>query len=126
MAKVPNLGYTWWSVALHKSAQSATLHLLVILNLKFARQMKEYTEVIGSLAGLCTTVAFLPQLVQIYKAKSGKGISTVMYCIFCFGICLWLCYGWLLGEVPMMVTNAVTLVLALAVLTMKLMWRKRE
>jgi MtN3 and saliva related transmembrane protein len=78
------------------------------------------TEVLGSIAGACTTLAFVPQLVRVYKTRSTKDISLGMFLVFCTGISLWLAYGVRLGEMPIIVANSVTLVLAGAILVAKL------
>lgn len=77
-------------------------------------------ETLGYLAGFLTTAAFLPQAVQIWRSRSAKDISLPTYLIFCLGVALWLVYGLLQGAAPVVAANAVTLVLALAILVMKL------
>ncbi|MEL6539322.1 MAG: SemiSWEET transporter [Bacteroidota bacterium] len=84
--------------------------------------MNNYTEVIGILAGTLTTLAFLPQVIQVYRTKSTGDISVVMYTIFCTGVSLWIVYGVLRGALPVIIANSITLVLAAAVLGMKLAW----
>jgi MtN3 and saliva related transmembrane protein len=76
-------------------------------------------ELIGSLAGMLTTAAFLPQVWQIWKTRSTKDISLGMYIIFTSGVMLWLLYGTLIGSFPIIVANAVTLVCAFLILAMK-------
>ena len=77
-------------------------------------------SIVGLLAGLFTTIAFVPQLWQVWKSRSARDISLPMYLIFTAGVALWLGYGLLTGTMPVIVANAVTLVLAGAVLAMKL------
>jgi len=77
-------------------------------------------SVVGLLAGLFTTIAFVPQVWQVWKSRSARDISLPMYLIFTAGVALWLGYGLLTGTMPVIVANAVTLVLAGAVLAMKL------
>ena len=77
-------------------------------------------DLIGSLASTLTTVAFVPQVWRAWKTRSARDLSLPMYLIFTTGVVLWFVYGLLLGAVPIIVGNAVTLVLAGAVLAMKL------
>ncbi len=77
-------------------------------------------SIVGLLAGLFTTIAFVPQVWQVWKSRSARDISLPMYLIFTAGVALWLGYGLLTGTMPVIVANAVTLVLAGAVLAMKL------
>lgn len=78
------------------------------------------TDIIGSIAATLTTIAFLPQAIQVIKTKSTRDISLVMYVVFTAGVAFWLTYGILLGAVPIIIGNVVTLFLALIVLIMKL------
>ena len=75
---------------------------------------------LGLVAGLLTTVAFLPQVWKVWKSRSARDISLPMYLIFTLGVALWLVYGLLTAALPIIVANAVTLLFAGAVLVMKL------
>ena len=77
---------------------------------------------LGTVAGLCTTIAFLPQVVKVWRTRSARDISLGMYAILAIGIVFWLVYGWILGIWPVIVANAVTLVLVAVVIAMKLRW----
>jgi MtN3 and saliva related transmembrane protein len=78
------------------------------------------TNLVGLSAGFLTTIAFIPQVVKIWKAKSAKDVSLPTFVAFTLGVALWLGYGILKQEPPIVVWNAVTLVLATAILAMKL------
>lgn len=75
---------------------------------------------IGVLAGILTTIAFVPQVLHVYKTRSAKDISFGMYAIFVSGVLLWLVYGWMIMALPVIIANAVTLVLAVAILVGKI------
>ncbi|WP_095507279.1 SemiSWEET transporter [Paraferrimonas sedimenticola] len=75
---------------------------------------------IGYLAAICTTTAFVPQVVHTFKTKDTSSISLGMYILFVVGIALWLSYGVLLDDWPIIIANTITLVLASFILTMKL------
>ena len=87
--------------------------------------MLVFVGFLGTLAGICTTAAFLPQVLKILKTRSVADISIVMYVIFCLGLILWISYGFLLGSIPLIAANMVTLVLALTILWLKIVWNKR-
>ena len=78
------------------------------------------TDWLGFLAGAFTTAAFVPQALQVWRTRSTKDISLSMYVVFIIGVGLWLFYGVLLGSLPVIIANAVTLMLAAFVLVMKL------
>ncbi|MDD4910961.1 MAG: SemiSWEET transporter [Sideroxydans sp.] len=77
-------------------------------------------ELIGSLAAVLTTTAFIPQVWQVWKTKHTKDISLAMYSLFTGGVAMWLVYGLLLNAWPIIIANAVTLLLAGSVLLLKL------
>jgi len=87
--------------------------------------MNGLIEGIGLIAGLLTTTAFIPQVWKIYRTKSGKDISGRMFSILSAGIVLWLIYGVLVRSFPLILTNAVTLVLSLAIIGLKFRYRQR-
>lgn len=80
----------------------------------------EFGDVIGTAAAVCTTTAFVPQIIQIVKTRNTQGISLAMYSLFSFGILLWLIYGFYLHSFPIILANGATLVLAGCVLLMKI------
>jgi MtN3 and saliva related transmembrane protein len=75
---------------------------------------------IGYFAGFLTTAAFVPQVLKTWKSKSASDLSLGMFSVFSLGVLCWLIYGILLAEFPMILWNAVTLILALSLLVMKL------
>lgn len=75
---------------------------------------------IGFAAGFLTTLAFLPQALLTWRQKSAQGVSLGMYAIFTTGVALWMAYGLLIGSWPVLITNGITLMLALFILVMKL------
>jgi MtN3 and saliva related transmembrane protein len=79
-------------------------------------------ELLGFLAALCTTGAFIPQVWHILKTRDTRALSLTMYLLFTVGLVLWLIYGILIGSPPVVVANAITLVLALIILGCKVRW----
>lgn len=75
---------------------------------------------LGFSAATLTTASFLPQAWLTFRTRDVSGISLAMYSAFTLGIVLWLVYGIRLGAWPLIVANTVTLVLAGAVLLMKI------
>lgn len=82
-------------------------------------------DAIGYLAATLTTVSFLPQVWQTWRTRDVSGISLGMYIVFATGVFLWLVYGLYANAWPIVVANAITLALALAILAMKLRWDRR-
>lgn len=80
---------------------------------------------IGYAAAVLTTASFVPQAWLTFKTRDVSGISLSMYSAFTLGIFLWLVYGLLLNAWPIVMANAITLALALAILVMKLRFSSR-
>jgi len=75
---------------------------------------------VSAIAATLTTAAFVPQAVHIIRYKETKAISLVMYVAFASGVALWLLFGTLIGNWPIMISNAITLILTLTIVGMKL------
>jgi MtN3 and saliva related transmembrane protein len=82
--------------------------------------------IIGFVAATCTTISFVPQLVRVLQLRSAREISLGMFLLFSFGTVLWLLYGWSVHSWPVMVSNAVTLVLSLTILFFKLKYDREQ
>jgi MtN3 and saliva related transmembrane protein len=80
---------------------------------------------LGYVAATLTTASFLPQAWLTFRTRDVSGVSLGMYACFTVGIALWLAYGVLIGEWPIIVANAVTLLLAACILAMKLALKRR-
>ncbi len=75
---------------------------------------------VGSAAALFTTIAFIPQAWKVWRSRHTADISLGMYALFTLGVTLWLSYGILLEAWPIIIANFFTLLLASAVLIMKI------
>jgi MtN3 and saliva related transmembrane protein len=85
--------------------------------------MKVWVEYIGSLAAACTTLCWLPQAVKIIREKQTQGISLITQAVFTVGLALWLIYGLLLTNWPLILANAVTLMFSFVILILKVRYR---
>lgn len=81
------------------------------------------TQILGLAAGSFTTIAFLPQVIKTWKSGSAKDLSLGMFSFFCFGVLLWLVYGIMVNDVPVIAANLVTLMLASTLLFFKLRFK---
>ena len=80
-------------------------------------------DLIGYLAALLTTIAFIPQALLTWKNKHAQGVSLGMYVIFTVGIALWLIYGLVIQVWPLIIANTITLLLASFILAMKIVYK---
>ena len=83
----------------------------------------DHVTLIGLIAGTLTTIAIIPQLQQIWRTRSAQDISLSMLLTFVTGVFLWLIYGLLLGALPIILANLITLILTLAILILKMRYR---
>lgn len=79
------------------------------------------SELIGFFAASLTTIAFVPQAYQSWKTRDLSGISLPMYSLFSTGVLFWLIYGILITSWPVIIANAITLILACVVLSLKIL-----
>ncbi len=85
-------------------------------------------EAIGLVGACLTTFSFLPQAYRIWRSRSARDVSLVMYVMMTSGSVMWLIYGLLLGSPALILSNAVGFLLVGSVLALKLqdMWRPRN
>ena len=79
---------------------------------------------IGLAAATCTTIAFVPQVVKTWKSKTAKDLSLGTFSIFTTGVVLWLIYGFMIMDLPIIAANTVTLLLVTLILFFKLTFDK--
>lgn len=75
-------------------------------------------ELLGYTAAVLTTASFVPQVVHTFRTRDTGGISLVMYSMFVVGIALWAVYGLVLGDLPIIIANVITLALASSILVL--------
>ena len=85
--------------------------------------MTDFYEILGLVAAIITTGSFFPQVYKTWKTKSTEGLSLTMYSCFFVGIVLWLIYGIHIKSLPMILANAVTAILSLFLVLMKLKYK---
>jgi MtN3 and saliva related transmembrane protein len=76
---------------------------------------------VGGMATLASTTSFVPQAWKVIRTRDTAAISKRMYVVTVVGFALWLTYGWLLGQWPLILTNGICLVLSAFILVMKLL-----
>jgi MtN3 and saliva related transmembrane protein len=81
----------------------------------------DVTNILGFAAASLTTLAFLPQVIHVWRSRSTKDISLPMLITFIAGVTLWLVYGLRVNAAPIIIANAITLILNLAILRFKLL-----
>ena len=80
-------------------------------------------QLLGLSAGAFTTISFLPQVLKTWKSRSAKDLSLGMFLFFCLGVAMWLAYGIIVRDIPVIVANLFTLMLASTLLFFKLRFK---
>jgi MtN3 and saliva related transmembrane protein len=78
------------------------------------------SQLVGYVAGGLTTISFVPQAWMSWKTRCTTGLSVGMYAVFALGVTLWLGYGLMIRAWPVIVSNSITLALALFILVLRL------
>lgn len=91
--------------------------------INFTKHIIAYQELIGYVAAGLGAASFFPQVVKIWKYRSSKDISTIMYVMYIISLLMWLIYGTIIWSKPLIIAEIVTLILALTILIMKYIWK---
>jgi MtN3 and saliva related transmembrane protein len=76
-------------------------------------------QILGLLAATLTTISFFPQAYKVIRTRNTQGISLLMYVILVVGVFLWLLYGIVKSDLPIILANIVTLIPTLVILFLK-------
>lgn len=87
--------------------------------------MLEWTDYLGLLAGICTTVAVIPQIKKAWKTKKVEDVSPGMFIVLVIGVFLWVMYGITQNDLPIIATNGVSLALNSLMLYLMIRYRKK-
>jgi len=82
--------------------------------------MINWITYLGFVAGMLTTIAFLPQVVKSWKTKRTDDVSVVMYVVLVIGVFLWLIYGLMIRDLPLILANLVAFIFTFFVLMLKI------
>ena len=75
---------------------------------------------LGLIAGALTTISFLPQVIKTLKTRKAEDISLLMFTILCLGILLWMIYGFIIGDLPLITSNFIALIFTSIILVSKI------
>jgi MtN3 and saliva related transmembrane protein len=84
----------------------------------------DFTQTIGIAAGVCTSVSLLPQLVKLIRNKRAEDLSLFYLIILFIGLALWIWYGVLRQDIPIIATNALSIVLNITILILGIRYKK--
>ncbi|HEX6225855.1 MAG TPA: SemiSWEET transporter [Chryseolinea sp.] len=87
---------------------------------------EKFTEIIGIAAGICTGVSLLPQIIKMVREKKAHDISLFYLLVLLLGLSLWTYYGILKNDIPIIATNAFSMVLNMTMIVLGTIYKRRE
>ena len=84
------------------------------------------TEIVGIVAGICTATSLLPQLIKLRKHKKAEDISLFYLVILFIGLSLWVWYGILREDFPIMITNGFSLVINGIIIVLGVRYKRNQ
>lgn len=86
----------------------------------------EWTDLLGLVAGICTTVSVVPQIKKAWKTKKVDDVSPGMFIVLVIGVFLWVVYGITQNDLPIIATNGVSLALNALMLYLMMRYKKKK
>ena len=114
------------------SASPATLLCTLIRHSPFAIQHALYSppmtgiQILGMAAGSISAITFLPQVIKTWKTKSADDISLLMFTFATISVIMWLVYGIILKDIPIIYTNSLVLICSLIMLYFKFRFSSKK
>lgn len=90
------------------------------------KNLKEYTQYIGIVAGILTSASLLPQLVKIIREKKAQGVSLGMFIVLLLGIGCWIWYGIEKTDYPIILTNSFSFLINSLILFFSIKYKTSE
>lgn len=84
-----------------------------------------FITTVGIIGGILTSVAMLPQVIKAIKTKDTKDISLFMVLLMSTGLAVWIYYGILRDDKPIIYTNSFSLMVNMTLLALHLKYKKR-
>lgn len=82
-------------------------------------------EVIGIAAGICTASSLLPQVIKTIKTKEAEEVALGMLLTLMAGLILWIIYGWMRKDIPIIATNCFSLLLNAVMIFLRIKYGKK-
>lgn len=83
-------------------------------------------NVLGIIAGVLTSVSMIPQLIKVVKSKNAEDLSWIMIMVLISGLSLWVWYGFIQNELPIIISNAFAVLVNIALLICCIKYRKKS
>jgi MtN3 and saliva related transmembrane protein len=85
-----------------------------------------FTKAIGIVAGICTALSLLPQIIKIIREKKTQDISLFYLIVLLCGLALWTYYGFLREDIPIIATNIFSMLLNITMIVLGVVYKKKK
>jgi len=110
-----------------RSGNKKELYKYGILRTHFAcLAAMDGVQILGIFAGVTTSFSSIPQLIKVIKTKEAKDVSVKMLIVLIIGMALWIVYGYLRKDLPLLLTNSFSLLLNAILLGARIKYAKGE
>ena len=86
----------------------------------------DWVQLLGLVAGACTSTSTFPQIIKTYRTKDARDISIGMFSILLAGVSLWVLYGIEKSDVPIIATNVLAVILNATMLVFRFRYGKKK
>ena len=86
----------------------------------------DFIQIVGLVAGIITSSAMLPQVIKIFKEKKAKDISLIMIIVLLIGLSLWVTYGFLRDDIPIIATNLFSVLVNMVLLGLSIKYTNKK
>jgi len=80
----------------------------------------DWIQVLGIVAGICTSASLVPQVVKVWKEKEAEDVSLVMLIVLLTGLVLWVVYGFLRKDIPIIATNIFSVLVNVTLIVLRI------
>ncbi|SEW48358.1 MtN3 and saliva related transmembrane protein [Chryseobacterium wanjuense] len=81
-------------------------------------------NILGIAAGVLTSISMIPQLIKVIKEKDAENLSWVMLSVLITGLSLWVWYGFLKDELPIIISNSFAVLVNIILLVCFFIFKK--
>jgi MtN3 and saliva related transmembrane protein len=82
-------------------------------------------NVLGIIAGVLTSVSMIPQLIKVIRNKNADDLSWMMIMVLISGLSLWVWYGFIKNELPIILSNAFAVLVNITLLICCMIYKKK-
>lgn len=86
----------------------------------------DWIQILGIVAGLCTSASLVPQLVKVWKEKEAEDVSLWMLAVLMSGLILWVVYGFLRKDIPIIATNIFSVLVNASLIVLRIKYAGKE